>query len=181
MSNFWSTSDNEKIKAGGEFESGGGNLEPIPANTSVLAACDEAKWASYDGDHYVSLRWVVLQPADYKGRKVFQKLRVLDNDAKKADKAKRMLAAIDTNAGGHLLESSAEPSDEALTKHLTNKPMVLKIQVWEIEGDDGQKKSGNWVSAVSPKSGGVPAASAAAKPAPAPKPSTAFDDGLPGF
>ena len=164
MSNFWTSSDNEKIGGGsGEFETGGGNIEPIPGNTNVLAACDEAKWDEYEGDRYISLRWVVLQPADYKGRKIFQKLRVIDSDAKKADKAKRMLAAIDTNAGGALLASGAAPTDEAMTKHLTNKPMVLKIQIWEIEANDGSgMKRGNWVSAVSPKSAGGVAATAQA-------------------
>lgn len=176
MSNFWNTSDNKKVETGGEFESGGGNIEPIPGNTSVLAACDEAKWDNYEGDHYISLRWVVLQPADYKGRKVFQKLRVKDADSKKSDKAKRMLAAIDTNAGGHLLASGAEPTDEAMTKHLTNKPMALKIQVWEIEANDGSgMKRGNWVSAVSPKAGAsVPAQVARPAPAPAADDDVAF-------
>jgi hypothetical protein len=162
---FWTTSENEQIQATGEFESGGGNMEPIPANTSVLAACDEAKWDAYEGDNYISLRWVVLQPAEYKNRKVFQKLRVQDSDSKKSDKAKRMLAAIDTNAGGQLLATGETPTDASMTKHLTNKPMVLKLQVWEVEANDGSgMKRGNWVAAVSPRAGALPAAPAAPSP-----------------
>ena len=150
---FWNLSDNSAVDTNGEFETGGGNIEPIPANTDVLAVCDEAKWDDFNGDRYISLRWTVMKPADYKNRKVFQKVRVMDDNASKADKAKRMLAAIDANAGGKLVAAGEEPTDENLTKCLTNKPMVLRLQVWEIETEQGEKKTGNWVSAVSPRQG----------------------------
>src|SRR5690606_7741125 len=142
------------------FESGGGDIEPIPANTTVLAAPDEAKWDEYDGDYYISVRWVVLQPKEFANRKVFQKIRVEDADPKKADKAKRMLAAIDHNAGGKLAESSEKPTDGALTRNPVNKPMMLKLQGWEIDADDGTKTRGNWVSAVAPRTGAPKAAPA---------------------
>jgi len=146
---FWNINTNEDA---GSFETGGGSMEPIPANTDVLAICDEAKWdqGPYDDRSYISLRWSVMKPEDFKNRKVFQKLRVDHEDPKKAEKAKRMLAAIDYNAGGKLQASGEDPTDESMTKHLTNKPMVLRLQVWEIETQQGEKKSGNWVSAVSP-------------------------------
>lgn len=148
---FWNLSDsNDKIDTSGSFESGGGNIEPIPSNTQVKAAIDEAKWDDYDGDQFISLRWVVLAPAEYKNRKVFQKVRVLDPDSKKADKAKKMLAAIATNAGGGLLKASGKPNDADLQKHLLQKPMALLLQVWEIEKDDGSVINGNWISQVSP-------------------------------
>jgi hypothetical protein len=36
---FWNLSDNSNAAdTGGEFEAGGGNMEPIPAGTTVLAA-----------------------------------------------------------------------------------------------------------------------------------------------
>ena len=158
---FWNTS--EEIT--GSFESGGGDIEPIPANTTVLAAPDEAKWDSYEGQYHIAVRWVVLQPKEYANRKIFHKIRVEDQDQKKADKAKRMLAAIDHNAGGKLAASGEKPTDESLTRNLVNKPMMLKLQMWEIEADDGTKKRGNWVSAVAPRSGNA-AAPVAPKPAP---------------
>lgn len=150
---FWNLSDNQSAKTTtGQFETGGGQMEPIPANTTVLAAPDEAKLASYQGDEYISLRWTVLAPAEYKNRKVFQKIQVFDPDSKKADKAKRMLAAIDANAGGAMLKADQPPSDALLTKSLVNKPMHLKLQVWEVEdANSGEKKRGNWVSAVAPR------------------------------
>lgn len=70
----------------GEMEMGGGDIEPIPSGTSVLAAIDEAKWDEYEGDSYISLRWQVLAPEDYKNRKIFQKVRVLDSDSKSRKK-----------------------------------------------------------------------------------------------
>ena len=62
---FWELEDeNEEA---GSFDMGGGSFEPIPDNTDVLAAPDEAKWDSYEGDSYISLRWNILKPADYAG------------------------------------------------------------------------------------------------------------------
>lgn len=159
---FWDIPSDE-MPTDGNFETGGGDIEPIPAKTKVLAAPDEAKWDEYQGDRYISLRWAVMQPAEYKNRKIFQKIRVMDSDPKKAQKAKRMLAAIDHNAGGKLVASGQEPDDRLLTTCLVNKPMVLSLQVWELETDDGSMKRGNWVSAVGPRNG---APAKAAEPAP---------------
>lgn len=176
---FWNLSDNNPIEKTGSFETGGGDIEPIPAKTQVLFAPDEAKFDSYDGEEYISLRWNVLQPKEYANRKIFQKLRVFDTDPKKADKAKRMLAAIDTNAGGKLLASGQAPTDQSLTACLVNKPMLGLLQVWEMEQDDGSVKKGNWVSAVSPRNGGSPAKAPQTTTEP-PVADTDFDDDV-GF
>ena len=168
---FFTTSDNKAIEKSGVMEMGGGDIEPIPNKTQVLAAPDEAKWDEYEGDEYISLRWNILQPKEYANRKIFQKIRVCDSDSKKSDKAKRMLAAIDTNAGGKLLASGERPTDESLTRCLVNKPMVLLLQVWEMERD-GEKKRGNWIGAVSPRKAGE---AKAAKPEPAPAPVEVVD------
>ena len=159
---FWGLSDGEDASAGasGEFDAGGGNLEPIPAETSVLAAIDEAKWdKDQKGNRFISLRWTVFQPEEFGNRKVYQKLWVLDDEpkakdpVKKRDKAKKMLAAIDTNAGGKLLAKPVMPTDEAMTLHLTNKPMVIKVMVWSMRDQmTGELARGNWVGAVAPKS-----------------------------
>lgn len=127
----------------GSFETGGGS-EPIPAGTQLKAVIDEIKWDTWEGDEYISARWTIVD-GDYKNRKVFHKIRVNDTDQKKAEKAKRMLAAIATNAGGGLLKLQNKPTDGELQQHLLHKPMAIMVQVWEIDG-----KSGNWVSAVAP-------------------------------
>ena len=141
--------DEQKATAStGKFEMGGG--EPIPDNTDALAAIDEIKWSEYEGQRYISARWAIMLPDEYKNRKVFQKIRVLEPDTNKADKARRMLAAIDANAGGGLLVSNEEPTDMSLMQNLANKAMVIKIMVWEMNGNNG-----NWVAAVSPKKNGT--------------------------
>lgn len=143
---FWTT---EALASTGTVETGGGDMTPIPAKTQVKAAIDEAKWDAYEGDEYISLRWTVLAPAEFKNRKIFQKVRV--NDPAKAEKAKKMLGAIAVNAGGGLLKTSGEPTDSDLQKHLLNKPMALLLQVWKITPDDGgEEMTGNWISSVSP-------------------------------
>lgn len=156
---FWNLSEGD-LKKDGLFEVGGGDIEPIPADTSCLATIDEAKWGNdRENNSFISLRWSVLQPVEYKNRKVFQKLWVLDDDprakdaAKKRDKAKQMLAAIDANAGGKLMAAAEAPTDESLGACLTNKPMVIKVMQWKIKDEStGETKVGNWIGAVSPRS-----------------------------
>lgn len=163
---FWNL---ENLPENGEFESGGGDIQPIPSNTQCLAAIDEAKWDhDTNGNRYISLRWMVLQPAEYKNRKVFQKLWVADADPRakdadaKRDKAKRMLGAIDANAGSKLRAAGVEPTDESLTLNLTSKPMMIKVMQWSLTDEvTGENKTGNWIGAVSPRKGNSPAPAAA--------------------
>lgn len=149
MSGFWNTSDGKKVEKQASYDAG--NMEPIPHNTQVLAVVDEAKWVSPhenddDQTDKVKIRWTVLGPKEYKGRVIFQKLKVFADKPTTRDKALKMLAAIDTNAGGKLSLIDGEPEDDDLMSALVNKQMILNLQVWEF-GDN----KGNWVSAVSPK------------------------------
>ncbi len=154
---FWTIEENTEAENLGQFEMGGGEIAPIPNKTQALAFIDEVKWDEYEGDSYISARWNIIKPEEYKNRKIFQKIRVNDNDAKKSDKAKRMLMAIDHNAKGGLMASGKEPTTEMMQSKLTNKPMVIMLQIWAIEDKNtGEMKRGNWVSAVSPKGDGVP-------------------------
>jgi hypothetical protein len=147
---FWNTSDQDNAaKTGADYNMGGGDMEPIPANTRLKAMIEEAHWDERNGEQYINLRWTVLEPETYKNRKVFQKLRVMDQKPEKADKAKRMLAAIDANAGGQLAQQDQAPTDMNLANALINKPMLIEVQVWELVGDDNQTRTGNWVSRVS--------------------------------
>lgn len=175
---FWDLSDNSSAaNTGTEYEVPGGNMEPIPEGSSVLAMIDEAKWEmKQTGEKFISLRWSVLSPDEYKNRKVFHKLWVTDLDPSakdeakgiaKRDKARKMLAAIDANAGGKLTAQSGAPTDDSLTLHLCNKPMIITLMVWEINNSrDGSTASGNWVSAVAPKSKGIDVKPPKAKAAP---------------
>ena len=67
----------------------------------------------------------------------------------------RFLAAIDANSGGELLQINGVPSDEDLQSNLMQKMMVWKVGKYEMEGDDGQKREGNYLMAVSGKDKGV--------------------------
>lgn len=175
---FFDLSDNTSVSTDGKFEVDTGGAT-IPNDTTCLAMIDEAGWAEYEGDEYINLRWVVVEPAQYKNRKVFQKVRVHDADAKKVDKAKKMLAAIDANAGGKLVAAGEEPTDMTLTT-LINKPMLIKVMEWEMND-----RKGNWVSAVAPRSGKAPAsapaqvAKAPAPKVPAPAVEDTFEDDIP--
>jgi len=165
---FWDLSDGATAKdTGSEYEVPGGNLDPIPAGSSVLAAIDEAKWAmNKDGDaEFLSLRWTILSPAEYKNRKIFHKVWASDLDPSvamtkgqekataKRDKARKMLAAIDANAGGKLTAKAGKPSDDDLALHLSDKPMIITLMTWDDQKTGAA--AGNWVSAVAPKTKGI--------------------------
>jgi len=168
VSNFFETSEGEDLtQTSGEFDAGGGNMDPIPEGSKVLAAPTEAKWDEFEGTEFISVQWQVAKPQDYENRRVWQKLYVTDldtrakNPTQKRDKALRMLAAIDKNAGGKLAKKGGRPSDVDLMGSLCGKYMLVKLGVWEMNG-----KSGNWVQAVQPKDGGTVevGAKSAAKP-----------------
>lgn len=175
---FWATSDGSSAqKTEGKFEMGGGDLAPIPDGTSVLAIAEEAKNDEYQDNQYIKVKWRISKPAEYANRVIYQKVQVYEKDAGKADKAKRMLAAIASNAGGGLFTSMEQrnetmPSDMSLAQ-LCNRPMVLKMGVWEL---DDKSKSGNWVQAVAPAKAGAAAPVAAPAPPAPPASSINLDD-----
>lgn len=159
---FWDLSDGETAaNTGTEYEVPSGNMDPIPAGSSVLAMIDECKWEMKPtGEEFISARWTVLAPEEYKNRKVFHKLWVLDMDPsakdeasglKKRDKARKMLAAIDANAGGKLTAKAGRPTNDDLLS-LTNKPMIASMMIWSMpDTRNGGMMGGNWVSAVASK------------------------------
>jgi hypothetical protein len=158
---FWDLNDGQQIDNSGQFEMGGGDLEPIPNGTGCISAIEEAKWDEYEGDRYISLKWKVIKPDQYGNRVIYQKIKVYgmanDKDPRAtADKAKRMLAAIDANAGGKLMKVTGEPSDTDLMSCLVGKVMAIKVMVWKMKRD-GEEKSGNWIGAVAPAKNAPPA------------------------
>jgi|GEM_PF-766622 len=181
---FWDLSDGETAKdTGTEYEVPGGNMEPIPDNSDVLAQIKAVKWETVkDGvECYINIQWQVDAPESVKNRVVFQKMWVADLDPQakseekakvKRDKARRMLASIDANAGGKLMESTDTPTDDSLALALTGKQMVIKCMIWEMPDREkhGEFIRGNWVSAVKPKASDLHVSAEVAKPkASAPK------------
>ena len=178
MDNFWDTE--EPISATGEFEAGGGNFEPIPSGTQLIAAIKDAAIENTDRDgDFIKLQWGVLD-GEYKNRVVFQKIHVFSDDARKAEKAKRMLAAIDANCGGALMKARVEPTGDSIRAALLAKPMYITVMVWEMEGDKGFM-SGNWVNAVAPmRKSTTPAPATKPKQrASTPPPAEEFEDDIP--
>jgi len=159
---FWQKQDGSQVESSTTFESGGGEITPIPNNTALIGAIEEAKWSEYQGEHYINLKWRVMRPAEYANRVLFQKLKVFS--PKQGDKAKQMLAAIDANAGGKLAKLKDAPDDMDLMTALVGKAMAIKVQIWDING-----KTGNWISAVSPAKSQAPVQAQAPKPS-APRP-----------
>jgi len=184
---FWQLSDGgSATETGAAYEIEGGSITPIPDDTSLLAMIDEANWkTTQGGDEYINLRWTVVTPDEYKNRKIFQKLWVTDDDpnakdaGKKRDKARRMLAAIDANAGGKLSQKAGKPSDDDLARALTQKLMTIKVKSWSMDDNQnpGAKIEGNWICAVSAKS---KVASPVKAETPKPAPVQDFDDSLEG-
>lgn len=151
----------------------GGSLDLIPKNTRVVATVEEAKNDSYNDESYINLKWRVNLPKEFANRVIFQKLKVYTAD--KQQKAREMLAAIATNAGGRLFQvmqagNEQMPSDASL-QTLCNSPMVLLLDVWELEG-----KSGNWVRSVAPYQKKSTAPAVAPQPTPAVAPQPTLDD-----
>lgn len=143
----------------------GGSVDLIPKNTRVVATVEEAKNDSYNDEKYINLKWRVNLPKEFANRVIFQKLKVYT--AEKQQKAREMLAAIATNAGGRLFQAMQAgneemPSDASL-QSLCNSPMVLLLDVWELE-----EKSGNWVRSVAPYQAKAPQPAPVVAPAPAP-------------
>ena len=170
--NWWSDSSGEDVTENveKEYDAGGGSFDIIPEKTRALAAISSAAWSKdNDGNRYVNIQWSITKPEAYANRRVFQKIWCGDDDprakdpAKKRDKALRMLATIDANAGGKLAKNGKEPDDDDLALALTNKILGITIMVWEMDG-----KEGNWISGVAGKSG----FECTVPPKAAPKPST---------
>jgi len=142
---FFKLSTGEAVKSTGEVELGGASL--IPDNTTCEAMIVECGWTTYEGKSYINAKWQVTKPSQYANRVVFQKIQLMETDSKKLDNAIKMFAAIDQNAtGGKLVASGVRPDNEALFA-LLNKPMLIKVMVWEFND-----RSGNWISKVSPRS-----------------------------
>lgn len=139
----------------GKVDNGGGDFEPIPDGTRVTAVLESIAWDSSEqgvdaGTQFVSVRWTVIAPEEYKNRKIFPKLWVsaagkpsAKDPAKKRVSDLMMLAAINANSQGQPLNTlQGVPTDADLMK-LVGTMALLETRVWEYNGN-----SGNWVSAL---------------------------------
>ena len=162
MSDFWGLSDGSSATDTDEnFELAGGNLEPIPEGSTVIAAVENVQWQhDRDNNEFLEVKWRVAKPEAFANRIVYQKLWVTDSDPrakddaaakKKQDNARRLLSRIDAEAGGKLARKSGKPTDDELAIALQNKTMAIKVMVWAMKGSDGTDMTGNWIAAVMSK------------------------------
>lgn len=145
MNNLFLNKDNSKIGAKDTVETSGSGSSVIPANESFNVYIDQVSWDEYEGEKLINIRWCVTE-GKYAKRKIFQKLRVYDKDFKRADRAKEMLACIDTNCGGKLMSLESLPTNADFNSALLNREMNITVDVWEANG-----KTGNWVKSIKPK------------------------------
>ena len=196
MSDFWGLSDGgdatEDVST--SYEVASGSFDAFPEGTKLLAMVTDAEWRKNDqtGLENLSLTWTVVKPEEVANRKVFQSLWLTDlqpearDPEKKRDKARRMFAAIDANAGGKLAKKPGKPDAEAILIALANKQMLIRLDEYEGKTRDGGTVQRNYVQAVGPKTEEtyLPPQKdrPASRPAPrsgAPAGGVAFDDDLP--
>ena len=196
MSDFWGLSDGgdaaEDVST--SYEVASGNFEAFPEGTKLLAMVTDAEWRKNDqtGLENLSLTWTVVKPEEVANRKVFQSLWLTDlqpeakDPEKKRDKARRMFAAIDANAGGKLAKKPGKPDAEAILIALANMQMVIRLGEYEGRTRDGGTTTRNYVQAVAPKTEETylppPKARPVSRPAPrsgAPAGGMTFDDEIP--
>lgn len=172
---LFTLSDGSKVTGEKEYDASEGFGVPLPDNTEVLAACTQIEWGEYQGVENIKSTWTVVLPAEHKDRKIFKTFYVNDPKPLTADKARKMLAAIDATHGGKLAAMDRDPTDEDLGRALISKLMVLKIGLLEKEGE----KARNYVKAVSPRKTGAVAAEPVVKKAAAKKAVDNLDDDIP--
>lgn len=125
-------------------------VQVIPKNTELKGVIEESKWESFTNPEtgveqtFIKNVWCVVE-GEYQNRKVFQKLHVQDDNQGKAQRSLQMLAAIDANAGGKIMAAGHMPDDMMLATSLCNVPMNFVVDVWSINGNEG-----NHITAVSP-------------------------------
>lgn len=137
----------EALQTTGSFDSN--SFEVIPDNTKALAVITNAEWREaneYNAKH-ISLTWDIVE-GEFKGRKVFQKIKLFESDKDKVIKAQKMLIAIDANCKGAIAQAGVEPTVQGLAS-LLHSPMYIMIKEYEMNGNKG-----NWVCAVSERKRG---------------------------
>lgn len=145
MSNFWDGIDGKKESA---FS---GGFELLPEGTQVQAQVthvllqkervftNQSTGAEETAAPHFEVKWTVLD-GPYKSRVLFQKLRVFEEDEKKAKRAKNMLMYLFNIF--NLKPPAAFPSESDVMS-FSNKIGYLLVGVWEMNG-----KSGNMIREV---------------------------------
>jgi len=154
--NLFTKSTGESIEATTSYENSCFQAI-IPDGTQLHANILEATWEEKTqyANQLIKITWYITDKGAYNGFLINQKLHLNDNKASKADKAKEMLATIDTNCKGQLMKLAqagklVEGDNMQLARALNGGSALLTVAEYEMDRDDGSKMTGNWIRAVSP-------------------------------
>lgn len=130
-------------------------FDPIPAGDYVAMVTDsDVKPTKANTGSYLQLTWEVLEDGPYKGRKIWQRMNIQNQNKQAEEIGMRELSNVCHAVGVLHVQDSAE---------LHNRPCVLKVKYVPA---DGQYSAKNEVSSCEPVNGGpknpAPAAVASA-------------------
>lgn len=146
---FWDLSNGSKA-SGNADDAFVASMGIIPDGTKAEALIQKFSVDSTGEKPFINVQWK-LTSGEFKGRVVFQKIHCWDDKATKADRAKNMLLLI-CKLGGHAPTHGGEPTDKDFAP-LIGKTLGIKIAEWNMIGNDGQSKSGNFISEVHARDG----------------------------
>ena len=133
--NIFQDSQGNAIQACDSYSSA---FTPIPNNTVVDAYVESAQWTNVDpvfaenygyAEKVITIVWKIAG-GEYNNRTIYHRVQVLHPEAKKSDRARRMLSAIDGNTQAGIFANN-DCSDERLLG-ICNK--VMQIQIGLMNG-----------------------------------------------
>lgn len=162
---FWNTS--EGTKATGEVQENN-DFAPLPKG-DYISMIEEASVDEYQGIKKIKFKARVVGDGPGKNRVLFLGLKCWDTESAKRDKAVQLLFKIFGICKAKMPRD--EPTDEDL-RQLCDKPISLKLGVWEIKDEN---KSGNWL--INAEAVGAKAGATTTTKKPVAKVEPAFADG----
>jgi hypothetical protein len=142
---FWKSSAGEVL--GTQESAFAKTFKNIPDGSTAVAKIHGFKNDGYNGDNYLKVDWVIAE-GDFKGKHVFQKLKVFDSDEKKRLRALNMFMYM-YKMYGISPSSDQAPTDNDLMKFV-GKAAGIKIR--ETEPNEYGKQY-NWVAEIHPAEG----------------------------
>jgi hypothetical protein len=146
MSNFFNRFNQSK----GEVTKPAG-FGVIPGGTIAMAVIIKAELRESKYGMNYSFAYKLLD-GDFKGRVIFHKVRVFDEDEKKADRHMDMFKKLYTICGVEMTCSGDYPQNQDLIGFV-NKTIIIETGIWEMIGNDDEYREGNWIQQVEAPTG----------------------------